>query len=831
MDIPINIDSKWLYAQQVEKEIKNELDISKGFPLIEHINDLMQELRNTAQETIFLDFRYAVDHGVEGRLWGVHTLMKDRHKKLVNAALKKEPRNLVEVRKLQKHYADFIKKSQFFYRGYIQRLASTYCGLKGLRRIAHCLSLETLSAENLIQVSPELEHLIDASCHATLLRLGDLSRYRNEIRVKDRSWEPALGYYSLAGNLCPDSGSSHHQIAVVALADQDHLDALYHLHRAIAINEPYPMAKSNLEIEFKKILAAWEKKPVPHAKLSNEATLTLWFVRLQSKFYKGADFVGNTHQELEDEVLSRLTRLLREQSFETTLEKIVITSIAAEYLAAERLHDSSLSSDTMKSFQFLLRFNIRTIIALLQTLQPELVDTVSGEELPSHIDGSQPIQSREKITAVARRVLPVLRQYSTWLVAKSSVIAQAAHTDLGPYIRQLWIIYADVMTKITGIFPVEDLDTVGYLLEEDEMTVGFKPLRVPELTAESNLYVDEDGMMKPRFTDPGIERSHPNIEMVARIRDILLCALTLYAEQKAPITLDNMKFVFVEGMSLASHAPILSVGSPPDPASNYATSPSVKKKSPGLTSYHTATTCDSYQGMETDMHRMVDSLLGPSSERHAASNETSYGMHSLTANDIFAPMASSGVQAPHQITPKMLPSLPGIWNSPFTPQPHELQPNSPERPLNGRQLSPFQLSTSEQQFAAATALDKMTGYGRSAIGSLGKSSRPSNVLLQSVSHTSQESLPQQFMPMTAASSDFTDSSSIYANTPRVEHCHSGIGLRGAPYAATNGYNTTTYAGASDFDRTTMLQSSIWEGSQAVIRGGYISTPPAGQPPG
>lgn len=264
----------------------------------------------------------------------MHTTIKDRHKKMISASQTKEPKNVVALRKFQKRYVDFIKTSQYFYKGYIQRLASKYPAMKGLRRIAHRLQLDTLSADDLLIASPELERLVDASCHATLLRLGDLSRYRNEIRTKDRSWESALAYYSLAGNLCPDSGSSHNQMAVIALADQDHLEAVYHLYCAIAIAEPYPMAQGNLEIEFRKITAAWEKKSVSLAKLGNEATLVLLFVRLHARLYKGSVFAG--HDELERTVLSRLALLLREQSFEITLEKFVIVNIAAEYHAVEK---------------------------------------------------------------------------------------------------------------------------------------------------------------------------------------------------------------------------------------------------------------------------------------------------------------------------------------------------------------------------------------------------------------------------------------------------------------------------------------------------------------
>jgi hypothetical protein len=294
-------------------------------------------LRGATQQVIFLNFEYATAQGVEDRVWDVTIQIKNRYKRLLDRVPEQAR---VERRKLEKRYVDFLKTTQFFYKGYIQRLASSFGGLKDLRRIAHRLTLETLSVDAAAVATPALELLIEASCHITLLHLGDLSRYRNELRMKKptSNWESALAYYGLARDMCPDSGSSHNQMAVIALADQNHLDALYHLHRAIAVKQPHSLARGNLEIEFKKITSMWDKKEkqtIPHAKSKTEEALILWFVLLHAKLYKGVDF--SEHDEMESTVLTNLALLLKEQSFEITLERIVVINISAGYLAGERI--------------------------------------------------------------------------------------------------------------------------------------------------------------------------------------------------------------------------------------------------------------------------------------------------------------------------------------------------------------------------------------------------------------------------------------------------------------------------------------------------------------
>jgi hypothetical protein len=187
----------------------------------------------------------------------------------------------VERRKLERHYLDFIKSSQRFYRGYIQHLSSRFGGIVELERVARKFNFESkadimlcagvvginqrlfidLSGQSLIKPSNDLRKRILQSCHATLIRLGDLSRYReSELVSKDRNWGPAIGYYDLASVINPASGASQNQLAIIALADGNHLRATYHLYRALSAQEPHPTAKGNLEIELRKIMSAWAKR-------------------------------------------------------------------------------------------------------------------------------------------------------------------------------------------------------------------------------------------------------------------------------------------------------------------------------------------------------------------------------------------------------------------------------------------------------------------------------------------------------------------------------------------------------------------------------------------
>ena len=197
-------------------------------------------------------------------------------------------------------------------------------------------------------MSDALRRFIFLSCHQTLVRLGDLSRWREtQIATKDRNWGPAKGYYELAGVMYPSSGASHNQLAVIALVDVDHLRATYHLYRALAVDEPHPSAKGNLEIEFRKIEETHHRGGLITNGLNSHGfnprkALVGRFVRLHAHCYKGLEF--QEHEELESEVLSQIVVDLKDLSLDGAFNKFVLINIAAEFYAGLRLQGEHLRS-------------------------------------------------------------------------------------------------------------------------------------------------------------------------------------------------------------------------------------------------------------------------------------------------------------------------------------------------------------------------------------------------------------------------------------------------------------------------------------------------------
>jgi len=161
---------------------------------------------------------------------------------------------------------------------------------------------------------------------------------------KKPDFGPAIGYYGLACALCPTSGMGHHQQAVIALEQRNHLRAIYHLYRAMVVAKPHPNAAKNLKLEFDKVNVAWEKgeliqKGAPNDPDGPKNAFVGWFVRLHSVCDKGDVFNG--YGELERELLSQFTVVAKQPASEGLLLRIVMVNLSAHFKAIARFQGTS----------------------------------------------------------------------------------------------------------------------------------------------------------------------------------------------------------------------------------------------------------------------------------------------------------------------------------------------------------------------------------------------------------------------------------------------------------------------------------------------------------
>lgn len=297
-----------------------------------------EEYRQACQAGVFADFEN--NSASKGRaLWHAHTEGKKYFHRALGGLRKQPSEQHVAIRQLIKFYLQFIKDSQRFYRDYIYQLSTTFGGISELQAVAHQVKNDALGESSQASVTPELHQKVLDSCHQTLIYLGDLSRYRASEKL-DRTpdFAQAIGYYSLACTLIPSSGMGHHQLAVIALEQRQHLRAIYHLHRAMVVDDPHPNAANNLKLEFDKTNAAWDRgeliqKGPPNDPEASKRTLIGWFVRLHSMCFKGETFRG--FDELEREVLGQLAAEIKQRPLDGTLMRMIMVNLAAQFNAGE----------------------------------------------------------------------------------------------------------------------------------------------------------------------------------------------------------------------------------------------------------------------------------------------------------------------------------------------------------------------------------------------------------------------------------------------------------------------------------------------------------------
>ncbi|KAF7552024.1 hypothetical protein G7046_g7543 [Stylonectria norvegica] len=691
----------WTAAMKLRRHLMRQLEKppKDDIPQFELIDSLLEKFRLTCVQTIFLDFNYAMDQNTEGILWGLHTSINQEYRRVLSRF--KQPSQAVEKRKVEKIYINFLRIAQKFYMGYIQRLSARY-DIPELKRVAMGIDVELLNADDTISPVPaEMSAWALDSCHGTLIRLGDLARYRVQARHKKSGYEMALTHYSLAHDLMPDSGYAFHQMGIINLDEGKHLDVTYHFYRAWAVETPHPNAQQNLESEFRSM----QLNRQPNARNGPPAPFDAfirWFVQLHARFYKGEVFPQ--HAEMEGEVIHRLDMACKSASALDVLTKMTLTNLSACHIASTRYAETQ--SPTASRFcQYTLRLNCRFILTFCTILEAELTDIVNRETVPNAPPDT-------KSNPIIETVLPLLRTYTMWLTARRLEIFGAADA-LGSVVPEMVKALAKVFTMLcTDTYTGEKgLASCPYLLPEDVETRGLSPLGADQVPVTCRAYVGEDGALKPHRTSAE-ERLAPFGETLARILDILRCASFLAEDGNAPLVhrVTDRGLIF-EYREHAGHedptAPLspMVISSPvvaaADPGIQASTMQPIALPGLGIdhpaASFHhvssilpTMTSGDHQMAVETngagrndaglnDAEETVLSVLAPFLEPPApeprrslqSPEESSYGMHTATANDVFGQLPAPEPSPGGSIPSGRFEPLP--WNWVYTPTPRKRQ--------------------------------------------------------------------------------------------------------------------------------------------------------------
>ncbi|KAI1434915.1 hypothetical protein GGR50DRAFT_363392 [Xylaria sp. CBS 124048] len=720
--------ANWERAQKIRTDILKKSPSLKT-TRFEEAEGTLAEFRLACMTVIFHDFEYAVEKKVEGSLWQCHTFLNGEYRKASGRLTASS--QVVQKRKLDKLHRAFLKTSEQFYFVYIQQLYKRFTipELEHIARREESLSIET-PTDNASPPAP-LRSKVLKSCRMTLVRLGDLARYRCQLsdNYSKTAFNTALDYYDLANSLDPDDGSAHHQLAVLHQIPSQHFDIVYHFHRAIAISKPHQLALGNLEREFKSPEDSQARKG---SAIDQAQAMVTWFVRLHAFFFHGKHF--SQQSELETEVLHRVELTLKNQSCDNTvLLKMILVNMAAYDIATEKVK-SSWTMEGSQSCQFLLRFNLRTMLIVLRTLHTTLHDETAATSVSEN--GSNDGESCVKFARSLLNVLPLFRLYLAWTYVTRADLVQYQEY-LEPYIKDLYGLLADVLTSLNlYIGPTMNTMSSMYLLPEDTEAQGLRPLSERRLPLFFRIEEQQSSVPPKRVKAPKPQqtvfgrRFKEETEAVWRIRDIICCGALLAGSAKFPITLttrnengvdvetwvyaDETKITVSSNEVILSHlltklnfgdikgspennaksetsgSRTQSVAEPSIPVPDNVSGASITQPDdmsskletldrPSKANYESDSGEDSE---DSEMVNMVMKLVDPEDDIRPESNhaqtDSSYGMHSSTANEILGHVEAGPVQ-PSPIS-KTIPNLP--WAFFHKPTPHGA--NS----LEQKQLSP-----------------------------------------------------------------------------------------------------------------------------------------------
>lgn len=196
------------------------------------------------EEAIFDSYHSAFDLLNESWGHGFHLVIQE-----YRTMAFKSDQNLPKLILICKH----IKK---FYERIIKRTLESVGTTDEIGRILPGLNFWENDTTPVFQpCSPSMVSAVNISCAFALTKLGDLSRYQDELdHAKPNKVRRAELFYHCAGFVDCDDGASFNQLAKLSFGNKDYFHAIYYVLKSIIIDKPFSSGSVNLNKMARKTL-------------------------------------------------------------------------------------------------------------------------------------------------------------------------------------------------------------------------------------------------------------------------------------------------------------------------------------------------------------------------------------------------------------------------------------------------------------------------------------------------------------------------------------------------------------------------------------------------
>lgn len=203
-----------------------------------------QSLESHYKQILLSDVQFALDNKVELELW--------------NRAFKEHIDSFRKYMKSSNEKSDYQVKLSVFIDmsiGFYFQLLQEFCDVHDLDLPYHGKGsqLGILREPKEVQLIKPKSNACFYICQDCLVHLGDLARYRNNLKQ-------AASFYKLASKLLPGNGQPYNQLAILSSAVDDSLHTVFYYCKSISVPNPFPAAASNLHKIFNQIYAKHNHK-------------------------------------------------------------------------------------------------------------------------------------------------------------------------------------------------------------------------------------------------------------------------------------------------------------------------------------------------------------------------------------------------------------------------------------------------------------------------------------------------------------------------------------------------------------------------------------------